>query len=246
MKISSAIKTFLIDNQKYSKLMMEEKPSFFIKLLLFTFTIKIFFLYISPHNFPEELSFEKAGIISPSLWEYIIAGVFSIYLYFSILLTILAFNIKKELSFLKIFITNTFFGLIILLPFVIKMKTISIFLILILPFLFIIFSLKKIKDEYLYLLKMSISLHIITAIFAPLLYIGEISENETIYIIINLISAAFYFTYYLKMIKSRFDLSIPRILIYSLFPSTIYFIISFLFTKIEFFSSNISKLIIYQ
>jgi len=109
-----------------------------------------------------------------------------------------------------------------------------------------IFSIIKMKDEYLYLLKTLISLQIVIALSAPFLYLGEILENEIIYIILNLISSAVYVVYYIKMIKTKYELSIPRIIFYSVFPILTYFTLTFSLTKIEIFSSNISKLILYQ
>jgi hypothetical protein len=246
MGILYSIKLFLKDNKKYSEMMQAEKIAFFIKIIILTVVIKNLFLIISPHTFPEELSFEKAGITSPTLLEYILSSIISLYLSFLIYIPILSFNIKNEFSFIKMFLTNIIFTILAAIPFMIKIKAVYSIFFIILPLLFLIFSLKIFRKEYLYLLKTSISLHIITIVFSPFIYLGEVSENEIIYIITNLISSLAYLIYYIKMIKSRFDISIPKIIIYSIFPLIVSFIFGLLLAKADLFSSNTIKLILYQ
>ena len=246
MTISDAIKNFFRDNERYTKLMLEEKTSFFIKLLIFSFVIKNFFFILSPHTFPEELSFENVGITSPTIAEYLFSSIISLYISFLVSLPILAFNIKHRLSLFITFLTNIIFGLVISLPFLYNSKSLNYLSFILIPVVFLILSIKITKEDYLYLLKTSISLNIISAVFAPFIYLSEITNSEIIYLMINLIASFVYFIYYIKMIKARFDLSIARIILYSIFPLLTYIAVALILTKTEIFSPNIVKMLLYH
>ncbi len=215
---------------------------FFVFIIALYIFIRFSFDLFSPHDFPPELSFEKVGIVSPEYWEFLISYILTFFISFSVFSTTFMININHSTNFLKFLTINFLLFSLFLYPLLTK----SFFLLftIIIPFI-LFFIIRKAMDDLISFMKIFITLYIIGIIFEPLLFIAEYFKIETLFMVIYLIFSLTTIIYYIKLIKTKFDLSINKLLFYSLVSYFFSFLYGLLLHKANIFTSNITKLLIY-
>lgn len=248
------ITSFLRKPENYAKQIEKIDIDFFKWLVITMIAVKIFFDIISPHDFPPEFSFEKAGIISPVFFEYLISNIIILFINFFIFSPLMLFNIIKENMFFKFIFSNIIIILLTFIPFILEkflpslpylIKTIYILYLILIPLSMWILISKKNIEKYIFFIKITISVQIISLISEPFMFLSEITRNELIFTIVNIIFGIAYIAYFIKLIKVKFDISVNRIIFYALFSTAFSFAYGFLIYRSEIFNSNIIKLLLY-
>jgi len=245
MEFLKNIQMFFKKTETYIKDINKLKWSYFITLIFLFLAVKTGFNVISSHDFPPELSFDKTGIINPTVIEYLVSSALSLLINFLIFIPAFIFNIKTGERMLKFFLFNLFILIIFLIPFLLKIPSLSIAFafLLLLSTVMIIY---KNSEEYLFLLKAMLSLSIISIISVPFIFLAEQAKSESFYTLLNIFFAVIYIFFYIKIIKIKYDLSINRILLYSISSAIFSFLFGFILYKSMIFNSNIMKLMLYQ
>lgn len=245
MEFLKNIQMFFKKTEAYIKDINKLKWSYFITLIVLLLAIKTGFNIISSHNFPPELSFDKTGIINPTVIEYLVSSALSLLINFLIFIPLLIFNIKTGERILKFFLFNLLLLIVFLIPFLLKMPLVFIAFIFLL-LLSAVMIIYRDSEEYLFLLKAMISLSIISIISVPFIFLAEQAKSESFYTLLNIFFAVIYIYFYIKIIKIKYDLSINRIILYSISAGVFSFLFGFILYKSMIFSSNIMKLMLYQ
>ena len=237
------IKTFFKKPSEYINQCEKMSVKKLIPLLIFFVLIKLTFDTISPHDFPKDFSFETAQIISPSSIEFLTSYLLSFFISFFVFVPLTVFYIKYEVSILKVLLYTLIFAFMISIPFFLKgFYIIFVFLV---PSALWFLIIRKNTDIYTSLVKIIISMLIISIIAEPFMYLSETLKSDFIFTTINLIFAMLYIIYFIKLMKTRFDLSVLKIFFYSIASVLISVIYGFLIYYAHIFPSNIIKLLIY-
>lgn len=237
------IKLFLKNPQNYVAEIKNIKTNFFVMIVLFFLIIKIIFNYSAPTDFPPDFSYEKAGIVNPSLIDFIISSLISAFINFFIFAPIFIIGIKKlerTSKFILFSITFTIIGIIFA---SIKIKTITVISVIIIPVI-LYFLIKKYIIDYIFFVKILVSLEIIQIIAKPLISISQHLKSEKLFTLTNIIFAIVYLLYLLKTIKSRYEITIPKIILVSLFSFLLSIIYGFIIYSSQIFAQNTITLIL--
>ncbi len=234
---------FIKKPSQYSLEIEKINPSFFIWIIAISIFVKLTFDMLSPHDFPKEFSYETAGIFSPTILEYLTSYLLILFINFSIFIPIMLFNIIKDSYFFKFVLFNLTGVLFLSIPFL--LKDYHIYFAITTPII-IWFLISRInKEKYYTLLKLAISTQIISTISEPFMFVSESVKSEFLFTSINLFFAILYVIYFVKLIKSKFDISINKIIFYSLTSAVFSLIYGFIIYRSNIFSSNIIKLLLY-
>lgn len=215
----------------------------FLYIFLLNMFVKVTYNIISPHKFPPEMNFNFAGIENPQLHEFLLANILSDILYFGVFIAVLTIHLKEK------FITKSIFDLtfIALATYLFQNPTKLNYTIYLILFSSVIALLvKKNIHNYLILLKILISIQLINIASTILLYISEIISSNVIFIIVLFVYSITSFAYFIRLVKSFFDPSIKGLIFYLLISVGFAFYLGFVIYKINVFSSNTIKLIIYN
>ncbi|HOJ87214.1 MAG TPA: hypothetical protein PLN68_09845, partial [Elusimicrobiales bacterium] len=205
--------------------------------------VKLTFDILSPHDFPKEFSYETAGIFSPTVSEYLISYLLILFINFSIFIPIMLFNIIKDSYFFKFVLVNLTGVLFLSIP--LLLKDYHIYFAITTPIIIWFLISRRNKEKYYTLLKLTISAQIISIISEPFMFLSESAKNEILFTSTNLFFAILYVIYFVKLIKSKFDISINKIVFYSLTSAVFSLIYGFIIYRSNIFSSNIIKLLLY-
>ncbi|HOL63310.1 MAG TPA: hypothetical protein PK103_08110 [Elusimicrobiales bacterium] len=230
---------FIKKPSQYSLEIEKINPSFFIWIIAISIFVKLTFDILSPHDFPKEFSYETAGIFSPTVSEYLISYLLILFINFSIFIPIMLFNIIKDSYFFKFVLVNLTGVLFLSIP--LLLKDYHIYFAITTPIIIWFLISRRNKEKYYTLLKLTISAQIISIISEPFMFLSESAKNEILFTSTNLFFAILYVIYFVKLIKSKFDISINKIVFYSLTSAVFSLIYGFIIYRSNIFSSNIIK-----
>ncbi|MCX7905210.1 MAG: hypothetical protein N2446_00740 [Elusimicrobiales bacterium] len=228
------------------------KPEEFVKNLNFKTTIYIFLTHsfvkitynlISSHPFPPEMNFEFSGIVNPKITDFILSYFISEFLYLGIFLSIVTILISEK--FLnKILISIFFISFSIYSIF--KSSKIILTLYLIILILATLVLIKKNIKNYLISLKILISIHIISIISTFLIYFSEIISSNILFMVILFLYSILSFGYFVKLFIANYDITVKKLIIYSLIAIIVAISYGISITKLDIFNPNTEKLILYN
>lgn len=234
----------LIDFLKKPEEFIKKTPNkTFFYIFILNMIVKTIYNKISSHQFPPEMNFDFVGIENPQMYEFILSHIISDILYFGIFLAILCLHLNEK------FIVKLLFDIIYVAISIYLFKN-STQLNLITYIIFLsstlFFLIKKNSNSYILLLKILIAIQLINISSTILLYLSEKISSNTLFIIVLFTYSTTSFAYFIKLIKSFFDPSIKKLILYLLISAlfTLYF--GFVIYKTGFFSSNTIKLILYN
>ncbi|MCX7641512.1 MAG: hypothetical protein N2Z20_02625 [Elusimicrobiales bacterium] len=228
------------------------KPEEFIKdsdfktilcILLINSIIKVIYNIISSHPFPPEMNFEFSGIVNPTITDFILSYIISEFLYLGIFLSVMTILISEKF-FIKTSITIFILALSIYSIFK-GTKLILILYLTLVIFILFIFTKKNIKN-YITSFKILISIHIIGIISTILIYFAELLYSNILFMTILFIYSILSFGYFVKLFVANYDISVKKLIMYSIIAAIITISFGISLTKIDIFSSNTKKLILYN
>lgn len=228
------------------------KPDWFVKntsgktiliIFLTNLVVKTTYNVISSHKFPPEMNFDFAGIVNPSIAEFITAHFISDFLFFGIFLIYLTIHINEKIL-IKIFvdlITITL-SIIFILNYSRPVAIIYIASIILLS----LFFLKRNYSNYITSLKIMISIQILNILSTMLLYISELFSSNILFIATLFAYSILSFGYFIRLLRSFYEVSVKKIMFYSIISIIVAVIYGFSIHKADIFSENIIKLILYN
>lgn len=229
-----------------------KRPEWFVryvswKKLLFIFLLntatKTTYNMISSHPFLPEMNFEFAGIVNPTIWEFITSHLISDLLFFGVFLTVLVVHMREKIS-LRILLDVIIAVVSIL--FISNYSKSSAFIYLSVITLILLFFLKRNFNEYLISLRIMISIQIFNILSTILLYISELFSSNILFIATLFIYSILSFGYFIRLIRASYEISVKKILLYSIISLTVAVIYGFAIYKADIFSTNTIKLILYN
>ena len=229
-----------------------KKPEEFVKnasgktifmIFIVNFLVKTSYNILSSHKFPPEMSFDFVGIVNPTIIEFILSHLISGFLFFGVFLIFLVIHINEK-TLLKILVDLITASLSLFFISNYSKTSSFIYLGFILPML--IFFLKRNFTTYVMSLRIMISIQILNIISTIILYLSEILSSNILFITTLFIYSILSFGYFVKLFRASYELSIKRIIFYSIISISVAIICGFAVHKLQIFSQNTIKLILYN
>lgn len=238
------IKLILKGDINYIQNIEEKKWLFFIILLTIDFLTVNFFNIISDHTFPKDFALSNLNLSNLSPLLFIYSSILSFFITYILIISFLIINFKIE-RFAFLFLYSIILSVLVILFSFNSPHTLSLIsAVLILTGLIYVIS-RNIK-VYSLLVRIMISLSILTVTGNFINYLLGLLKNEPLYVLFNLTLLAYYLFLYIKMIKIRFNFSVKKIIFYSLFAEVLGLLYCLLLYKLDIFDPAIFKLLIYQ
>lgn len=229
-----------------------KKPKEFVENITAKQIFIIFFLnlitknvynILSSHPFIPEMSFNFAGIEKPTFLDFVFSSLLSEFLFLVIFAGIFLINIKAKS------LPKLIFNLMFVIASLYLIKTDGKFFIFLYTsaiFMLLMFSIFKNMQGYIIIIKILISIHILNIATTIFLYISELVYLKALFIMAMFVYSILSFGYFVNLLKNFFEMSIKKIIIYSTLAMLFTIAYGYAVYKLDIFTSNTVKLLLYQ